>query len=125
MDARSPLARLPDILLDMLLARLCSNIVSKMNGIPVLCLFVCFVYCWRSRDQLSMYIYIFFGLKCNQHEKKLLTEVRIQQPINRLMDVVHFENKLFLVFEFLDQDLKMYMDSCGPQGFSPALVKVS
>jgi serine/threonine protein kinase len=40
-----------------------------------------------------------------------------------LKDVVHSENKLYLVFEFLDQDLKKYMDSCGPEGLSSDLVK--
>jgi cyclin-dependent kinase len=30
----------------------------------------------------------------------------------RLFDVVHTERKLTLVFEFLDQDLKKYLDIC-------------
>lgn len=30
---------------------------------------------------------------------------------NRLLDIIHEENKLFLVFEFLDLDLKKYMDT--------------
>ncbi len=30
----------------------------------------------------------------------------------RLYDVVHTERKLTLVFEFLDQDLKKYLDVC-------------
>lgn len=36
--------------------------------------------------------------------------------------MVHINQKLFLVFEFLDQDLKKYMDSVP--SLSPALVKV-
>jgi len=40
----------------------------------------------------------------------------------RLIDVVHITQKLFLVIEFLDQDLKKYMDSVP--NLSPALVKV-
>ncbi|KAJ2446609.1 Cyclin-dependent kinase catalytic subunit, partial [Coemansia sp. RSA 2337] len=32
-------------------------------------------------------------------------------------------SKLYLVFEFLDLDLKKYMDSVGPAGLSPAQVK--
>lgn len=40
-----------------------------------------------------------------------------------LEDIVHHENKLYLIFEFLDQDLKKYMDSCGPEGMRPDLVK--
>merc|ERR1719198_2746135 len=35
--------------------------------------------------------------------------------IVRLLEVFHSENKLYLVFEFLDQDLKKYMD-CQPAG---------
>ena len=30
----------------------------------------------------------------------------------RLSDVVHTEKKLTLVFEYLDQDLKQYLDEC-------------
>lgn len=32
--------------------------------------------------------------------------------IYRLYDVVHTERKLTLVFEYLDQDLKKYLDVC-------------
>lgn len=42
-----------------------------------------------------------------------------------LKDVVHSDSKLYLVFEFLDQDLKKYMDSCGSaeKKINPLLVK--
>merc|ERR1719296_298150 len=44
-------------------------------------------------------------------EISLLKE--LQHPnIVRLYDVVHTEKKLTLVFEFLDQDLKKYLDVC-------------
>lgn len=43
----------------------------------------------------------------------------------RLMDVVHNDSKLYLVFEFLDLDLKRYMDSVKQQGFTPIHVKVA
>ena len=42
----------------------------------------------------------------------------------RLQDVIHWDAKLYLVFEYLDQDLKKYMDTVGAGGFTPALVKV-
>eukprot|EP00735_Rhodelphis_limneticus_P008360 TRINITY_DN2128_c0_g1::TRINITY_DN2128_c0_g1_i1::g.12838::m.12838 TRINITY_DN2128_c0_g1::TRINITY_DN2128_c0_g1_i1::g.12838 ORF type:complete len:295 (+),score=64.32,sp/Q38772/CDC2A_ANTMA/76.90/3e-167,Pkinase/PF00069.20/1.9e-79,Pkinase_Tyr/PF07714.12/1.5e-31,Kinase-like/PF14531.1/47,Kinase-like/PF14531.1/1.8e-05,Kdo/PF06293.9/0.00012,Seadorna_VP7/PF07387.6/0.004,APH/PF01636.18/0.0049 TRINITY_DN2128_c0_g1_i1:48-932(+) len=43
-------------------------------------------------------------------EISLLKELQ-HVNIVRLKDVIHSENKLYLVFEFLDQDLKKYMDS--------------
>jgi len=44
-------------------------------------------------------------------EISLLKE--LQHPnIVRLIDVIHTEHKLTLVFEFLDQDLKKYLDVC-------------
>ncbi|XP_064643662.1 cyclin-dependent kinase 2-like [Lineus longissimus] len=42
--------------------------------------------------------------------------------IVRLLDVVHSEKKLYLVFEYLDQDLKKYLDK-SPGGLSPSLIK--
>jgi cyclin-dependent kinase 5 len=33
--------------------------------------------------------------------------------LDRLLDVLHGENKLTLVFEYCDQDLKKYFDSCN------------
>ena len=42
----------------------------------------------------------------------------------RLYDVVHSEKKLYLIFEYLNQDLKKYMDSCPPSGMPSSLVKV-
>ena len=48
-------------------------------------------------------------------EISLLKE--LQHPnIVRLYDVVHTEKKLTLVFEFLDQDLKKYLEVCGGAG---------
>lgn len=44
----------------------------------------------------------------------------------RLLDIVHSDAKLYLVFEFLDLDLKRYMDSIGDKdGLGPGMVKVS
>ena len=40
------------------------------------------------------------------------------------MDVIHTENKLYLVFEFLHQDLKKFMDS-SVTGVPLPLVKVN
>lgn len=41
-----------------------------------------------------------------------------------LLDVLYCDRKLFLVFEFLDYDLKKYMDKHAPTGIPLSLAKV-
>jgi cyclin-dependent kinase len=43
--------------------------------------------------------------------------------IVRLHDVVHSETQLTLVFEYLDQDLKKYLDAAGEKGLEAYSVK--
>lgn len=46
--------------------------------------------------------------------------------LDSLFDIVHSDTKLYLVFEFLDMDLKRYMDKVGEgDGMGPDIVKVS
>lgn len=45
-------------------------------------------------------------------EISLLKEMKDENVV-RLLDIVHSETKLYLVFEFLDMDLKRYMDKVG------------
>jgi len=54
-------------------------------------------------------------------EISLLKELR-QNNIVRLLEVLHSDNKLYLVFEYLEQDLKRYLDSV-PTLLDPYLVK--
>lgn len=44
---------------------------------------------------------------------------------NRLQDVVHSERRLYLVFEYLDLDLKKHMDSSPDFSKNPRMIKVS
>ena len=61
-------------------------------------------------------------------EISVLKELQHENVVS-LLDVVHNDAKLYLVFEFLDLDLKRYMDSVkrddGSGGFTPLHVKVS
>lgn len=46
------------------------------------------------------------------------------ENIVSLHDVIHTENKLMLVFEYMDKDLKKYMDTHGDRGaLKPPLIK--
>ncbi|XP_016404337.1 cyclin-dependent kinase 2-like [Sinocyclocheilus rhinocerous] len=57
-------------------------------------------------------------------EISLLKELN-HPNIVKLRDVIHTENKLYLVFEFLHQDLKRFMDSSSVTGISLPLAKVN
>ncbi|KAE8392846.1 kinase-like domain-containing protein [Aspergillus alliaceus] len=56
-------------------------------------------------------------------EISLMKELQ-HENILSLYDVVHTENKLMLVFEYMDKDLKRYMDTYGNRGqLDPTLIK--
>lgn len=55
-------------------------------------------------------------------EISILRELSHKNIVN-LKDVVHQDSKLYLVFEFLDQDLKRYMDLIGKKAMNPMLIK--
>lgn len=64
-------------------------------------------------------------LKELKHDNIVRHSCKLSNLHCRLIDVVHNDTKLYLVFEFLDLDLKRYMDSVGSTGGpSPAIVKV-
>ena len=53
-------------------------------------------------------------------EIALLKQLRHENVVH-LEDIVQADKKLYLVFEFLDQDLKQHMDSCRPKSIPMAL----
>ncbi|KAG5925918.1 negative regulator of the PHO system [Claviceps africana] len=56
-------------------------------------------------------------------EISLMKELK-HENIVALHDVIHTENKLMLVFEFMDGDLKRYMDTHGERGaLKPPIIK--
>ncbi|KAG0238278.1 Cyclin-dependent kinase catalytic subunit, partial [Mortierella sp. GBA43] len=58
------------------------------------------------------------GVPCTAiREISLLKELRHDHVV-RLLDIIHDENRLYLVFEFLELDLKKYMDTLPTTGIS-------
>ena len=55
-------------------------------------------------------------------EIALLKELQ-HENIVKLMDVIHTDKKLTLVFEFLDQDLKKLLDNAGEEGLNMQTIK--
>ena len=55
------------------------------------------------------------GVPCTAIREISLLKELVSPYVVRLYDVIYTERKLTLVFEFLDLDLKKYMDQCGGQ----------
>ncbi|KAF2804228.1 kinase-like protein [Mytilinidion resinicola] len=56
-------------------------------------------------------------------EISLMKELKHENIVS-LYDVIHTENKLMLIFEYMDKDLKKYMDSHGDRGqLDPPTIK--
>jgi len=54
-------------------------------------------------------------------EISLMKELKHENIVS-LHDVIHTENKLMLVFEYMDKDLKKYMDTNGDRGALPPFI---
>ena len=55
------------------------------------------------------------GVPCTAIREISLLKELVSPYVVRLYDVIYTERKLTLVFEFLELDLKKYMDQCGGQ----------
>jgi cyclin-dependent kinase len=89
---------------------------------------------YKARDTETNEIYALKKIKLETEQEGIpSTAIReiallkeLQHPnIVRLVNVLHTDKKLTLVFEYLDQDLKKLLDTCGPQGFEAMQIKVS
>ncbi|BAM79339.1 cyclin dependent kinase, A-type [Cyanidioschyzon merolae strain 10D] len=78
---------------------------------------------YRARDRQTGQLVALKKIRLEQEEEGVpstaLREIAILRELNqpnvvRLLDVVHGDAKLYLVFEHLDQDLKRYMDTLPP-----------
>lgn len=87
---------------------------------------------YKARDRTSGRIVALKKIRLESEEEGVpstaIREISVLKELDhdnivRLLDVVHNDSKLYLVFEFLDLDLKRYMDSVKGEGFSPTQVK--
>ena len=75
------------------------------------------------------YMYAHVCSECEGVPSTAIREISLLMELNhpnivRLQEVLHCDRKLFLVFEFLDYDLKKYMDISLPSGMPQDHVKV-
>ncbi len=89
---------------------------------------------YKARDVDTQEIYALKKIRLESEDEGIpSTAIReiallkeLQHPnIVKLVNVLHTDKKLTLVFEFLDGDLKKLLDTVGPEGLSTADVKVS
>jgi len=78
---------------------------------------------YKARDTESNEIYALKKIRLESEDEGIpSTAIReiallkeLQHPnIVKLVNVLHTDKKLTLVFEYLDQDLKKLLDTCGP-----------
>lgn len=81
------------------------------------------MYAASFRGCLNVIKYFFFLLLLGGFTRHLISSNSSSLSVT-LHDIVHTDKSLTLVFEYLDRDLKQYMDECGAQ-LSMNNVKVS
>jgi serine/threonine protein kinase len=95
---------------------------------------------YKARDRNTGQIYAMKKIRLESEDEgvpstaireiSLLKELQPHENIVGLLDIVHNDDKLYLVFEFLDLDLKKFMDAAKKEadagrggGFGPEHVK--
>lgn len=88
---------------------------------------------YKAKDSKSSEIYALKKIRLQAEEEgipstaireiSLLKELQ-HKNIVRLLDVIHTQKKLTLVFEYLEQDLKKLIDGTGGEGLDKMTVKV-
>jgi cyclin-dependent kinase len=87
---------------------------------------------YKSRDKLTGEILALKKIRLEQEDEGIpstaIREIALLKQLQhsnivRLWDVVHTEKKLTLVFEYMEHDLKKYLDSCGEEGLEPLRCK--
>ncbi|XP_031488218.1 cell division control protein 2 homolog [Nymphaea colorata] len=88
---------------------------------------------YRARDRLTNTTIALKKIRLEQEDEGVpstaLREISLLKELQhgnvvRLQDVVHSEKRLYLVFEYLDLDLKKHMDSCPELAKNPQLIKI-
>ncbi|CAD5173051.1 unnamed protein product [Musa acuminata subsp. malaccensis] len=88
---------------------------------------------YKARDRLTNEMIALKKIRLEQEDEgvpstaireiSLLKEMQHCNIVSRLHDVVHSEKRIYLVFEYLDLDLKKHMDSCPEFSKDPHLIK--
>lgn len=87
---------------------------------------------YKARDQITGRLVALKKIRLDTESEGVpstaLREISLLKELNhpnvvRLLDVVHGEQKLYLVFEYLNQDLKKFMDASTSSELTTALVK--
>ncbi|KAJ3116476.1 Cyclin-dependent kinase 2 [Phlyctochytrium bullatum] len=88
---------------------------------------------YKARDRHSGAIVALKKIRLESEDEGVpstaIREISLLKELNhpnvvKLLDIVHQDQKLYLIFEFLDLDLKKYMDSIQGTGLNPSLIKV-
>ncbi|XP_024371213.1 cell division control protein 2 homolog isoform X2 [Physcomitrium patens] len=87
---------------------------------------------YKARDRLTNETIALKKIRLEQEDEGVpstaIREISLLKEMHhgnivRLQDVVHSEKRLYLVFEYLDLDLKKHMDTCPDLAKDPRLIK--